>query len=73
MKISSRTNVPWLSPQSAARYADVSRKTIYTWCQQGMRHSRLTTGTIRIKTEWVDEWIEGQSQVNLDDILEGIA
>jgi hypothetical protein len=49
----------WLKANSAAGYAGVSPRTLRTWLRKGLRHSRLSTGTILIKCEWIDEYLEG--------------
>jgi predicted DNA-binding transcriptional regulator AlpA len=65
--------MPWLSPSSAAAYADVSKRVIYRWFEQGLRHRRITARMVRTRAEWVDEWIESQSvTIDVNKILEGI-
>ncbi len=33
-------------------------RTFRSWLKSGLRHSRLKTGTILIKTTWIDEYLE---------------
>jgi len=49
----------WLKVKNAAKYADVSERTLRGWLKEGLRHSRLTTGTILIKPQWIDEYLSG--------------
>ncbi len=54
----------WLRRKSAARYADVSARTVRTWCDLGLKRIKIR-GIVLIKTEWLDEWLE-QFQVDPD-------
>ena len=48
----------WLKVKDAAVYCDMSERTIRSWLKDGLRHSRLRSGTILIKAEWIDEFLE---------------
>jgi excisionase family DNA binding protein len=50
----------WLKVPQAAQYAGVSRDTIYTACARNeLRHVRGGgRRAIRLKPEWVDDWLE---------------
>jgi hypothetical protein len=48
----------WLQVKRAAKYAGVSSNTLRGWMKSGLRYSRLPTGTILIKIEWIDNFIE---------------
>jgi excisionase family DNA binding protein len=50
----------WFRVPQAAAYAGVSRDTIYTACARAeLRHVRIGgRRAIRLKPEWVDEWLE---------------
>jgi excisionase family DNA binding protein len=50
----------WLTVAEAARYAGVSRDTIYTACERReIRHARVGgRRAIRLKPEWIDAWLE---------------
>ena len=48
----------WFKIKQAAHYCDFSERTLRTLLKQGLRYSKLPSGTILIKTEWIDEFIE---------------
>ncbi|MBW1697843.1 MAG: helix-turn-helix domain-containing protein [Deltaproteobacteria bacterium] len=49
----------WLKPRQAAAYAGVSPRTVRSWLKAGLRHARLPSGSILVKREWIDEFLEG--------------
>jgi excisionase family DNA binding protein len=51
---------PWLTVKEAARHANVSADTIYAACERNeLRNARISgRRAIRIKPEWVDQWLE---------------
>jgi len=49
----------WATIGKAARYADISTRTMRDWVKNdGLKHSRLKSGRIRIKYEWIDAFLE---------------
>jgi excisionase family DNA binding protein len=50
----------WLTVADGAEYAGVSRDTIYTACERRELHHARIGGrrAIRLKTMWIDEWLE---------------
>lgn len=51
----------WGKVPTIARYADLSPRTIRNLIKNGeIRHSRLSSGTVLIKLEWVDEYLESR-------------
>jgi excisionase family DNA binding protein len=57
---------PWLTVADGAAHAGLSRDTIYTACERGeLRHVRVGgRRTIRLRAEWIDEWLERHVQGN---------
>jgi excisionase family DNA binding protein len=50
----------------AAEYAGVSVRTFRDWLKDGLKHSKLPSGTILIKPASIDEYLE-QFEVCKDD------
>lgn len=51
----------WLSPKEAAAHVGVSVATIYDACaRRGLRHVKLGHSTIRLRPEWLEEWMQRQ-------------
>ena len=48
----------WVKIKKAADYADISERTIRHWLKDGLKHSRLPSGTILIKYDWLDSYLE---------------
>ena len=68
----------WLKVKDAAVYSGMSERTIRTLLKQGLRHSRLSSGTILIKIEWIDEFLERweaeENEVDriVDEVVRGL-
>ena len=60
----------WCKAKNAAKYADVSERTIREWLKEGLKHSRLPSGTIRIRYIDIDEYLE-QFQIN-DNLVDAV-
>ena len=54
----------WCKIRAAAAYAGVSVRTIEAWIKQGLKVSRLPTGTRLIKYQWIDEFLEGFAETD---------
>ena len=52
----------WLKVRPAAAYSGVSERTILSWLKEGLRHARLPSGTVLVKSEWIDDFL-GQYEV----------
>ena len=67
----------WVKIKPAARYAGVSTRTMRTWLRQGLKHSRLPTGTILIHIENIDSFLNGYAVLDnkvdriVDEIIAG--
>ena len=48
----------WAKIKPCAGYAGVSERTFRKFPKLGLRHVRLPSGTILIKYEWIDEFLE---------------
>ena len=62
--------IGWCKVKNAAKYADVSERKIREWLKDGLKHSRLPTGTIRIRYSDIDEYLE-QFQVK-DNVVDTV-
>ncbi|MBI3127572.1 MAG: helix-turn-helix domain-containing protein [Candidatus Tectomicrobia bacterium] len=50
----------FMSPSTAARFADVSRRTIFRWIEDGLPCARVNK-VVRIRMEALEAWLAGQS------------
>jgi phage antirepressor YoqD-like protein len=57
----------WAKIKEAAKFADIGERTMREWLKQGLKHSRLSTGTILIRYSDIDDWLESFA-VNEDQI-----
>jgi len=48
----------WAKIKSAAAYAGIKERTMRDWLKEGLKHSRLPSGTILIKYDWIDDFLE---------------
>lgn len=48
----------WARINRAAEYAGVKERTLRSWLKEGLKHSRLPSGTVLIKLAWIDEFLE---------------
>ena len=67
----------WLKVKEAAKYCGLSERKIRSLLKEGLRHSRLRSGTILIKIEWINEYLERfEAQENdvdriVDEVVKG--
>ena len=52
----------WMSVKSAARYCDMSTRSFRDLLKNGLRYSRLPSGRIKVKTEWLDDYMNQYEQ-----------
>lgn len=64
----------WANIKNAAKYADISERTLRTWLKEGLRHAKLPTGTIRIRYDALDAFLEqfADSQNQVDTMVDGL-
>lgn len=68
----------WLKVKNAAKYADVSERTLRSWFKGGLRYSKLRTGTILTNRAWIDDYLTGfeyqENEVDkvADDVCRGL-
>jgi predicted site-specific integrase-resolvase len=48
----------WAKIKTAAEYAGIKERTMRDWLKEGLKHSRLPSGTVLIKYDWIDEFLE---------------
>ena len=48
----------WAKIKGASKYAGISERTMRTWLKEGLKFSRLPTGTILIKYTSIDQYLE---------------
>jgi len=48
----------WGKIKKAAEYTGISERTMRDWLKDGLKHSRLPSGTVLIKYEWIDTYLE---------------
>jgi len=65
----------WLRLKEAARYCGVSKRTLQTWIKdEGLRTTRIR-GSILIKREWVDQFLEDHAVDNekaVDQVVKSV-
>jgi excisionase family DNA binding protein len=67
MKIISSDNRGWAKVKEAAKYAGVSVRTLRDWLKDGLRHSRLNTGTILVAYAAIDDYL-ARFEVNRNQV-----
>ncbi|MBN2178230.1 MAG: hypothetical protein JW743_02220 [Deltaproteobacteria bacterium] len=67
-------NGGWAKVKQAAPYAGVKERTFRKWLREGLRYSRLPSGTVLVKYSEIDKFLEsfevGESCV--DQIVEEV-
>ena len=56
--VAGRGIMGWLKIKSAAKYCDMSDRSLRRWLKEGLRHVRTRSGTVLIKRLWLDEYLE---------------
>ena len=68
----------WLKIKQACKYCNMSERTLRSWLKSGLKHTRLPSGTILIKTTWIDEYLESyevqENKVDemVDELMRGV-
>ncbi len=71
----------WAKIPEACRYAGLKPRTFRGLLRRGLRHSRLPSGTVLIKYEWIDEFFAayefkpGESEIDriVEETLKDLA
>jgi hypothetical protein len=65
----------WAKIKTAAKYADISPRSLRSWLKAGLEYSRLSSGTILIRYSSIDKFLEGFSvhDNEVDHIVNEIA
>jgi len=69
----------WAKTKTAAKFAGVSERTFRGWLKNGLRHSRLKTGTVLVSYEAIDEFLArfevNDNQVGqlVDEVMKGLS
>ncbi|UCE07354.1 MAG: helix-turn-helix domain-containing protein [bacterium] len=64
------TNIPgWGKVKVAAKYGGVGERTFRGWLKNGLKHSRLPSGTILVRFSEIDRYLE-RFVVNNDQVDE---
>ena len=60
--------------RQAAEYAGVKERTFRSWLKQGLRHSRLPSGTVLVSFQAIDEYVGSfeVSESKIDEIVDGV-
>lgn len=62
----------WLKIKAASKYAGLSVRTMRSFLKTGLRYSRLPSGTVLIKLQDIDHYLESYAVTNqnpVDDIV----
>jgi len=60
-------NPTWMKIKTLAADTNVSERTVRSWLKAGLRHSRLPTGTILVKREWRDKFLESH-EIRINEV-----
>ena len=74
MEITSSDTRGYAKVKKAAKYAGVSERTFRDWLKDGLRHSRLSTGTILVAYASIDDYLASfeASRNQVDDIVDAV-
>lgn len=65
----------WLKISTAKEYVDVSdTRTLKKWFKHGLRFSQDESGSIRIKRQWLDDFLEARevNRKKIDEIVSDV-
>jgi predicted site-specific integrase-resolvase len=74
MEITSSDTRGYAKVKKAANYAGVSERTFRDWLKDGLRHSRLSTGTILVAYASIDNYLASfeASRNQVDNIVDEV-
>jgi hypothetical protein len=61
----------WLKVKAAAKHSGISERLFRDWLKRDLRHVRLPSGMILVKSDWIDSWLEHfvEKRNQIDDIV----
>jgi len=62
----------WGKVSDASKYSGLKQKTFRSLFKKGLRHVRLPSGTILVKFEWIDKFLEKYEVSDVDETLNSI-
>jgi hypothetical protein len=67
----------WFKMKTLAKYWDMSERTTRKQLKHGLRYSRLPSGSIRVKRQWADEYLEShivsdETSIDIDQCVDDI-
>lgn len=57
------TDSPWMTAKEAAEYLGIHLDSLYrAMKKKGLKYAQLGKGTIRLRREWLDQWVEERAR-----------
>jgi predicted site-specific integrase-resolvase len=64
----------WAKVKVAAKYAGVSERTLRNWLKDGLKFSRLNSGTVLVRYDDIDDFLNSfaVSKSKVDEIVDSV-